>query len=419
MNVRATIALVFIGLMAIELPAQQPFRYTSREEDDRRRAEQQAAQLQQRPVLPEKLLEKLDQIRKSGELSGSGGGKDTAYYHYHILFYDVLRPNVEAPFDTQGLRPEMTSQVLSLCGLGDAKPPQRFPYETVLLLGELRKNKMANELSELAEDSSQPTAVRYACIFALYRAGEPFRADLLISILENESNFEKRVIGLIALMHGGEKSVPTLVKHLQDANVEIATAAACGLYYARPPEAVPLLDKAYRRYAHGSPPLLILSALERYENEPCRKVLAGLIRDTLDGKLPMQNMYRILSAFEDACDQDWQRVAGIKEFDPVVEAQAALEWYAQHRMKWEQQQQTILAKVANAKVQLEVAQHVEALRHEEYKRLLLLQGDEIITPEMSQAAHARWQTVKEEVAQMQQELTQYEAQLKGLNADGR
>ncbi|QDU76699.1 hypothetical protein Pan97_37540 [Bremerella volcania] len=419
MNTRAFIAMILLGLMSIELPGQQPFRYTSREEDDRRRAEQRDAERQQRPVLPEKLLQKLDQIRKSGELSGSGGGKDTAYYHYHILFYDVLRPNVEAPFDTQGLQPGMTRQVLSLCGSGDAKPPQRFPYETVLVLSELRKNQMANELPELAEDASQPTAVRYASIFALYRAGEPFRTDTLISILEKETKLENRIIGLIALMHGGEKSVPTLLKNLEDENVEVATAAACGLYYAMPPEAVPLLDKAYRRHGHGSPPLLILSALQRYENEPCREVLAGLVQDTLDGKLPIQNMYRILSAFEGACDQDWQRVAGIKEFDPVIEAEASLQWYAEHRMKRDQQRQTLSARLANARKQLEVAQQVEALRHEEYKRLLLLQGDEIVTAEMSQAAHAKWQTVKAEVAQMLQEVNQYEAQLKGLDAGER
>lgn len=415
MNARAFLALIVLGLIALELPGQQPFRYTNREEDDRRRAEERAAQSQHRPVLSEELLLKLDQIRRSGELSGSGGGKDTAYFHYHVLFYDVLRPNADAPFDTQGLRSEMTPQVLSLCGMGEAKPPQRFPYEAVLILSELRKNKMANQLNKLAEDPSQPTAVRFASIFALYRAGEPFRTDQVLSILDGETNYENRIIGLISLMHGGEKSIPMLLKNLQDENMEVATAAACGLYYARPPEAVPLLNKAYRRYAQGSPPLLILSALERYENEPCREALAGLVRDTLDGKMPMQNMYRILSAFEGACDQDWQHVAGIKEFDPVVEAEASLKWYAQHCRKVEQDRKSLVAKVDNARQQLEVAQHVEALRHEEYKRLLLLQGDEIVTAEMSQAAHAKWHTVKEEVSQMQKELTQYEAQLKGLD----
>lgn len=419
MNARAFLAMIVLGLMALELPGQQPFRYTSREEDDQRRAEEQAARLQQRPVLSENLLLKLDQIRRSAELSGSGGGKDTAYFHYHVLFYDVLQPNGEAPFDTQGLSADMTSQVLSLCGMGDAKPPQRFPYEAVLILSELRKNKLAHQLPKLAEDPSQPTAVRYSSIFALYRAGEPFRTEQMISILEEETNYENRIIGLISLMHGGEKSVPTLLKNLEDENMEVATAAACGLYYSQPVEAVPLLDKAYRRYAHGSPPLLILSALERYENELCRETLAGLVQDTLDGKLPMQNMYRILSAFEGACDQDWQRVAGIKEFDPVIEAEASLKWYAQYRRKVEQDRKSLLAKVDNARQQLEVAQHVEALRHEEYKRLLLLQGDEIVTAEMSQAAHAKWQQVKEEVAQMQKELTQYETQLKGLEPVGR
>ncbi|MBA2115502.1 HEAT repeat domain-containing protein [Bremerella alba] len=419
MNAPAFIAVVILGLTAVESFGQNPFQSADKQAEERRQAEQRDAQLQQRPALPEKLREKLDQIHKSRELAGSGGGRDSAYYHYHVLYFDVLKPDSDALFDTQGLQATMTQHLLSMCGLGEAKEPPQFPYETVLVLSELRKNQMAHELTQLAQDPSQPTAVRYASIFALYRAGEPFRADDMISILEKETSHEYRIIGLIALLYGGEKCVPTLLKNLEDENVQIATAAACGLYYANPPEALLLLDAAYRRHAYGSPPLLILSALEHYENEACRKVLADMVQDTLDGKIPMQNMYRILGAFAGACDQDWKRIAGIKKFDPVVEAEAALKWYSQHVAKLGQESRILSAQVNNARNQLHVAKRVEHLRHEEYKRLLLLQGDEIVTAEMSSAAYAKWQAVRVEVSQRLQELNQYEAQLKGLDAQKR
>ena len=106
---------------------------------------------------------------------------------------------------------------------------------------------------------------------------------------------------------------------------------------------------------------------------------------------------RILSAFETACGQRWQK-AGIRTDSQRQEnARLALAWYRQHVSETKLQLRALTAQFESATNQLEVALTIESLRHKEYKRLLGLQGDFIVTAEQSNVAYQRLITVRTEV----------------------
>lgn len=378
---------------------------------------------EQLDVLVDDLLRRM---KDGGRLSGAGGAPDSAYFVYHIMFYGVMNPgssSYEPPFKLTELYADMTPIVLQRCGFrtpGNDVPKselRRFRYEAVPLLAALRANGLADGIDEIAADQQQTAAVRLTCLLSLFHAGEPLLTDELIQILEVAAGLENRMIALCALRQAGSKAVPVLLEHLKDSNIEICTAAACSLRETQPREALPLIEHRIRESDNGQSLILLLGTLEAYENEAGRRVLAGLVEDALEGRFSRQYLSRVVYAFENACDQDWSEVAGDREASYELQARVALDWYREHLSEMQRRLQTLTAQVENAEAQLEVAVSIQDLRQAEYKRLLLLQTDEVVPPSQAETAGQLLKQAREETAAHQKSVRELRARLATLKAE--
>ncbi len=164
-------------------------------------------------------------------------------------------------------------------------------------------------------------------------------------------------------------------------------------------------------------PILLLGTLAEYKNDACREILAAMLQESLKGGTHTIDLYRILSAFETACGQRWQK-AGAQTDDQRQEiARLALAWYREHVSDTKLQLRVLTAQFESATTQLEVGLTIEAVRHKEYKRLLGLQGDAIVTAEQSNVAHERLINVRAEVKTARAARDKAEAALETLKSE--
>ena len=149
----------------------------------------------------------LKQVRDGGSLSCSGGGPDTAYYIFHVMYYGVMDQGKNPEIELSGLHPAMVRLVLQKYGFHD-KPSQevnghsgRFPFEAIPVLQALcARTDWPTNFPRIAEDKRQNNTVRLLIILSLYQAGEAqLLVNDLLAILDGETSLETRLIALIAL----------------------------------------------------------------------------------------------------------------------------------------------------------------------------------------------------------------------------
>ncbi len=361
----------------------------------------------------------LKEVRYNGDFTGSGGKPDSAYGAYHNVYYRVLDSSSSYErVQISPLHPVMIPLLLAPSGYrsdGRANPPARgsFPYETIWILAELIKNGHQQMIQKIADDGQQNSTVRMVCILALFRAGHEFKTDAMIKILEQETDLERRLITLLSLRWAGAEAVPTLLKHMDDANFEIATAAACALTDVKPKAAIEKFEKLLDRH-HVSAPLLMYGALAEYKSPQARALFTRLLTDAVDGKKNSQHLYRLLGAFVDAWEIPRPAYQTEDDRDYKRQAQLALA-YSREMLKQQQVEiKKLAALVDSLETQLKVAEQIETLRRSEYKRLLGLQGDEIVTAEESQQAYALLQTATAEVKTLHSKLAERQLKLEAL-----
>jgi hypothetical protein len=360
----------------------------------------------------------LKQVRYNGDFTGSGGQPDSAYGAYHNVYYRVLSSSSSDRVEISPLHPAMIPLLLAPSGYrGDKEfhPAAKgnFPFETVWILAEFAKNGHQAMVERIADDRQQNATVRMVCILALFRAGQAFKTDSMIEILEHETDLQRRLIAILSLRWAGQPAVSFLLKHMDDPNLEIATAAACALTDAKPKEAIEKFESLLDRQ-HVSAPLLMYGVLAQYKSFEARDLLTRLLTDAVEGKKNGQHIYRLLDAFADAWDLPQSAYQTQDDRDYKRQAKLAL---AASRELLKQQQAEIAALTAvveSLHTQLKVAQQIETLRRSEYKRLLGLQGDEIVTAEESEQAHALVQTAAAEVKMLRSKLAERASKLQAL-----
>jgi hypothetical protein len=359
----------------------------------------------------------LKEVQYHGDFTGSGGKTDTAYRAYHNVYYRVQGESSSGRFEYPPLHPTMIPLVLAHGGYRtDAEPggePRLFPYEIVHILAEFVKNGEHAMIEKTADDKRQNTTVRMACILALFRAGHTFRTKQMLELLEGETKLGCRLIILLSLRWAGGEAVPVLLKHMDDANMEIATAAGCALRDVKPKEAMPKFEKLLDRH-HDSLPLLLLGAMAEYKTPQSRALLSRLLTDAVEGRKNGQHLYRLVSAFADGWDIPASVYRTDDNRDYPRQAKLALAYSAKLMAQWKADTGRLEAFVASLQKQLEVAEEIEALRRNEYKRLLSLQGDEIVTADESQQAHTRLKTVVSEIETLRSKLVEQELKLEAL-----
>ena len=254
-----------------------------------------------------------------------------------------------------------------------------------------------------------------ATILALFRAGHPFRTKQMIELLDGETDLERRLILLLSLRWAGSEATPVLLKQMDDASIEIATAAGCALTDIKPKEAMPKFEKLLDRH-HASLPLLLLGAMAEYKTPESRALLTRLLTDAVEGKKNGQHLYRLVSAFADGWEIPRSAYRTDDDRDYVRQAKLALAASREMIRQWHAELRKLEAVVSSLRTQLKVAEEIEKLRRTEYKRLLALQSDEIVTPDESLEALARIKTVTSEVEALRKKLAERESKLDTLES---
>lgn len=385
-----------------------------RKEKDQMSVEPAKMTAGQRQVLVANLLK---EVRYHGDFTGSGGASDTAYGAYHNVYYKVRDGSSSAPIESP-LHPSMIPLILAPSGYrADAEPagaPKRFPYETIVILAEFVKNGDQAVIENIADDQGQNAAVRMACILALFRAGHSFRTDQMLELLDEETDLERRLILLLSLRWAGAEAVPALLKQMEDANIEIATAAGCALTDRKPEEAMPKFERLLLRH-HVSMPLLLLNAMAEYKTRESRALLTRLLTDAVEGRQNRQHLSRIVRAFADGWEIPGSAYRTDDPADYVRQAKLALAHSREMVRQWQAESQRLGAAVASLRTRLEVAETIENLRRQEYKRLLALQGEEIVLPEESQEALVQLKTATDEVGALRAKLAERQSKLETVN----
>lgn len=368
-------------------------------------------------LTPEQLqiisLALLEETRRNGDYRGSGGKMDTAYRAYHNVFYRIPGGSSSDRHQFNEIRSGMAKYVLqpsgfSVDGKPTADPSATFAYEAIPILAALVNRGDRAEVSAIAKDRKQNSSVRMICILAMFRAGEPFDGKSMIEILRKETRMQRRLIGLCSLRWAGSAATDFLLEHLNDSNIEIATAAATALTETKPKAAIPTFRKLLLQRDHPGAPLLILSSLAEYQTADAIQILGEMLQEAVEDKSKEKHLGRILSAYIDATNlprPNWSH----KDYDKRAAAKLALAQYRERSAKNHNQHRVQMALLESTRSQLRVATEIYELRKSEYKRLLALQGDEIVTADESRAAYDKMKLIEKEVADLKKRLLPLEA----------
>ncbi|MGY8769664.1 MAG: hypothetical protein ACKVH8_14700 [Pirellulales bacterium] len=356
----------------------------------------------------------LNQLKQGSYFTGSGGGIDTAYRAYHNMYYHALQNSSSDRFEIPVLHPKLITMVLEhespTAEEGSFK--QAFPYQCIPILAALAENGHRTPIEKIAADTRQNSAVRLVCIFALFRSGGELRVDEILEINEHETQLQPKLLCLLALRYGGDKAVPVLLKHMDDPNVEIATAAACALQDAQPLEALPKYKRLiWTETARGQAAVMLFSTLSGYQHNQAKQLLADYLTEVLEEGSSGRSMDRALSAFETISGQ---RFGNYQEQSDEERTRLALAWYQEYLIHLKAQMTKLTAQLENAETQLGTAQGIAKLRQSEYKRLLGLQAEEIITAEQSGKAYQHLQSARAEVTEHLALVTQLNARFETL-----
>lgn len=350
-------------------------------------------------IIAEKLLK---QVRYDGDFSGSGGRRDTAYGAYHNVYYRLKSNDAAERHKIEPLQPGMLPLFLAPSGYlkDDLKiaqsTPQEFPYEAVIILSEYAKKIDANAIKTIARNTAQNSTVRMVALLALYRAGYPYETEQILQILSTESDLERRLILLLSLRWGDERATAVLLKYMDDENAEIATAAASGLIDAQPSEAIPKIKKLFDRNFE-EPPLMLLTTLSAFKSREGRELVEQLLIQALEGKRNSRHLMRLLYAFTDSWEVPRELFRRSDDRDYEKQARMALDYCRERAQREQVELRRQAAVVESLKTQLRVAMDIEGMRREEYKRLLSLQGDDVVTADESKRAHEQLRAAGVEV----------------------
>ena len=147
---------------------------------------------------------------------------------------------------------------------------------------------------------------------------------------------------------------------------------------------------------------------------PANDEVTRLLTDAVEGRKNGQHLYRLVGAFADGWGIPASAYRTDNDRDYLCQAKLALAHSREMTNRWQAELDRVEALVASLRAQLEVAVEIEALRRSEYKRLLALQGDEIVTAGESQQAHACLKTVVAEIEALRSKLAERESKLETL-----
>jgi len=214
-------------------------------------------------VVSELLRHSQDELFQS---KGSGRNKITTQQRYEALTTSLEGKAGRQTWWDEELHPRMAP--LLLADAGYEKNPAgavtdgsgTVDFAAVPLLSALNLQSRGLALDKIAKDPWQNNAVRLTCMLALRGAGNSANSDALLAIYATDPRQECRVLSLLMLARSDNKKVTqTLVKALDDDNLEISLAALETLRTLAPRAALPKLIKVLQ------------------DNQPAEMVLPGIM----------------------------------------------------------------------------------------------------------------------------------------------
>ncbi|MFO0869177.1 MAG: hypothetical protein U0935_09600 [Pirellulales bacterium] len=366
----------------------------------------------------------LQQVRRDADFSGAGGKRDTVYGAYHNVYHRLRSQDAVERLAATPLQPALLPLLLAPSGYrSDNQTPMTpaksgFPFEAVVLVGELAKNGGQPDVMAVARDARQNATVRLICLLALQRAGFPYDTEQALGLLASETDRERRLILLLSLRWGDEQATTTLLANLDDLDAEIATAAACALVDIQPDAAIPKLKRLLERN-YDAAPILLLGAVAEFQSPQAKALLEDALIQAVEGKRNRRHLSRILAAFIDSWGVPREVYHPHMERDDEQRARLVLDYCRERLQREEVERGKRAAAVESLQTQLRVALAIETLRRDEYKRLLKLQGEEIVTADESMRAHEQLRVVTAEVATLRNWLRDAEARLQALSRGAR
>ncbi len=366
---------------------------------------------QQLEVMATQLLER---VRKKVDFSGSGGQVGMAYHALHVMYYRMSNPGDEGFVFVPHER--LVPIILEKIGyqtnaskrLDQAVTP--FPFDVAWILGEFAKHNSAELLQALSEDKEQTPVVRLACMLALLRVSQDVDVQHVLELLKHDNDRQRQMIYLLMLRWFDGDTQETLLEYMRHPDVELATAAACALRDTKPDQAIERFAGLMERSLQESP-ILLLSELSHYEQQAARDLMEKLLRQSLEGAKHAEHLSRIADACSDSWSIDRSRYRRISNTDAKTYGHLVLELVSEMREYRAEQKRKLEQLVESLQTQVKVAEQIESLRHAEYKRLLLLQGDGVVDVKESMLAAERLRVLKLERVEVAQQLLDGKSQL--------
>lgn len=361
----------------------------------------------------------LKKVQQSVDLHGSGGEPGSAYHALHIVYYR-LQPgsNQELVFKKDkawvpvilksvGYRSDISQRV------GDI-PFEFFPYDVAWVLGEFCQGSSLDLIREVAESPDQHSLARLVCYLALMRKQYSFDTARFLDFVQAQEDRERKIIGILMMRWLGGDAKAVLLSLMSDADVEVATAAACALTDLKPSSAVKKFSELLNGRQFESL-VLILGQLSEYPQQSARDLLENLLRDALDGSRHTKHLDRIVSACADGWDIEQRLYRTSDEDSDELQGHRILQLVQQLRTRQAENRLKIEARLANCRAQLGVAEQIETIRRDEYKRILLLQSELIVDSMFGEQAKTRLDASSEEVAELRQQLLEVESLLQDFD----
>jgi hypothetical protein len=167
----------------------------------------------------------------------------------------------------------------------------------------------------------------------MYAAGEDLLPEVLLSVLEKERRLQLRLTAITALMLCRDAKLvgPTLINLLDDPHVEIRAAAICALYGAKPPEALPKLEKMLTGTRVGRYRSFLLDLIAAYRDEEAIRILGQFLQTALADNRYERDVSDAFGALETASGMRWG-AAGAHDAEYYRQrSEEALKWWRLRR----------------------------------------------------------------------------------------
>jgi hypothetical protein len=161
--------------------------------------------------------------------------------------------------------------------------------------------------------------------------------------------------------------------------------------------------------------VLLLGTLAEYKQQSARDLFEKLLQNSLNGVRHTPHLDRIIDASANAWGINQARYRTSNSDSNELQGKRILDLMGQLRIRQAEYKLKLEGQLESCRTQLRVAEAIAKIRRQEFKRLLLLQSEEIIESDVSQRAEAQLDVATQEVLDARQKLLEIETRFGELD----